>query len=417
LNIKWHLKSSNMGFIFRQNGHTMKKFATTFVFIVAAHLCIAEDTVAPALSINLTSPLDYQVAQRSTLVQGELIVAGTIVSESKNTLLPDKLEVLVTGKSSFGNLPDQWQPLACDSRVAAFHGKLNLPAGGWYRLEVRAFRQGVRVADAFVEHIGVGEIFVVAGQSNSANYGEEKQATQTGLVASFDGTQWRLAKDPEPGAGGTKGSFMPPFGDEMAGHFHVPIGMVATGIGSTSVREWLPAGTRLALLPPLTRNVVTVGNGQWEASGKIFENFTARMKQLGTNGFRAVLWHQGESDAKQAEAERTLPGGLYRQYLEQLIRDSRKTIGWDASWFVAQVSYHNPGDTASPDIRAAQKSLWDDGIALHGPDTDTLTGDMREKNGLGIHMSAKGLKAHAHLWFEKVSPWLEQQLGETEKAK
>ena len=395
----------------------MKKLLTLATFFAVTFFCAAEEPDTNRLQINLASPLDYQVVQRSALTRGELVVAGTIVSESKNVLLPDKLEVQVKGNSPFGNLPDQWQPLPCDSRVASFREEISLPAGGWYRLEVRAFRQGVQVASVTVEHVGIGEIFVIAGQSNSANYGEQRQTNMTGLVTAFNGTNWQLAKDPEPGAGGTKGSFMPLFGDEMAGHFHVPIGIVATGIGSTSVREWLSAGTRLSILPPLTRNVVTLGDGQWEASGKIFENFTARMKQLGTNGFRAVLWHQGESDAKQADASRTLPGRLYRQYLEQLIHDSRKAIGWDAPWFVAQVSYHNPSDTASPDIRAAQKSLWDDGVALQGPDTDTLTGDMREKNGAGIHLSAKGLKEHAHLWFEKVSPWLEQQLGDTEKKK
>jgi hypothetical protein len=82
------------------------------------------------------------------------------------------------------------------------------------------------------------------------------------------------------------------------------------------------------------------------------------------------------------------------------------------SWFVAQVSYHNPEDASSPEIRAAQKSVWDDGVALPGPDTDTLTGDLREKGGTGIHLSAQGLKMHAHLWVEKVAPWLDRQLGQ-----
>jgi hypothetical protein len=287
---------------------------------------------------------------------------------------------------------------------------LNLPAGGWYRLEVRAFSKGALVADAVVAHFGIGEIFVIGGQSNAANYGEEKQTTQTGMVAAFDGTHWQLAKDPEPGAGGNKGSFLPLFGDEMANYFHVPIGLVAMGVGSTSVREWLPQGTRLSSLPPLTVNVVTVGDGQWETSGKINENFVARMKQFGTNGFRAVLWHQGESDANQADPTRTLPGELYREDLEQLILSSRREIGWEAPWFVAQASYHNPTDVASSDIRAAQKAACDDGVALQGPDTDTLTGDLRENNGAGVHLSAKGLKAHAHLWFEKVSSWLKRQL-------
>ena len=204
---------------------------------------------------------------------------------------------------------------------------------------------------------------------------------------------------------------MPLFGDDMVEQFHVPIGVVAMGIGSTSVREWLPAGVSFSRLPPLTRNVVTIGPGQWESSGKIFDNFTARMKQLGLNGFRAVLWHQGESDANQADPERTLPGALYRQYLEELISDSRKEIGWNAPWFVATVSYHSSSDTSSPDIRAAQKAVCDDGFAFSGPDTDTLTGKMREKNGAGIHLSAAGLKAHAQLWVEKVSPWLEQQVA------
>jgi len=396
----------------------MKRIATALVFLIAANLCVAEDVVASAMRISLVSPLDYQVVQRATRAEGKLIVAGTILPETKTVLALDALEARLTGKSAAGDLPGQWQPLPFDARVASFRGELTVPTGGWYRLEVRALRNGAEILAAKVEHVGIGEVFVIAGQSNSANYGEQRQTNLTGFVAAFTGTNWQLAGDPEPGAGGTKGSFMPPFGDEMAEQFHVPIGVVATGIGSTSVREWLPAGTRLTILPPLTRNVVTVSNGQWEASGKIFESFTARMKQLGPNGFRAVLWHQGESDARQADATRTLPGGLYRQYLEQLIRDSRQAIGWDAPWFVAQVSYHNPGDTASPDIRAAQKALWDDdGLALPGPDTDTLTGDMREKKGMGIHMSEKGLKAHAQLWFEKVSPWLEQQLDEAVKTK
>ena len=78
---------------------------------------------------------------------------------------------------------------------------------------------------------------------------------------------------------------MPPFGDAIAEHFHVPVGFVATGVGSTSVREWLPGGTVLTRLPPLTRNVITNSEGQWVVSGKIYKNFTTRMNQLGANGF------------------------------------------------------------------------------------------------------------------------------------
>jgi hypothetical protein len=140
-----------------------------------------------------------------------------------------------------------------------------------------------------------------------------------------------------------------------------------------------------------------------------FDLLVARMRQMGPHGFRAVLWHQGESDANQKDQTRTLPGNLYREYLERVIRESRRAIGWDAPWFVAQVSYHVPGDEASPDIRAAQASLWKDGIALAGPDSDALKGNLRENGGTGVHFSGPGLREHGARWVEKVAPWLERQ--------
>jgi hypothetical protein len=387
----------------------MKPALAISLFFICLNVSFAGET--SPLAVQVASPTDFQIFQRATNAGGKLMVAGTIAGKIGNDSWPDKIEVQVEGKSSFGALPDKWQPLSWDAVGGTFRGELNLPAGGWYALKIRAFHGTAEVASARVEHVGIGEIFVVAGQSNSANYGEERQKTKSGQVAAFDGTHWQLANDPEPGAGGMKGSFMPPFGDAMAEQFHVPVGIVATGVGSTSVREWLPGGTVLKRLPALTRNVITNSQGQWIVSGKIYKNFVERMKQLGTNGFRAVLWHQGESDAHQKDPSRDLTGDMYREDLEQLIRDSRGTIGWDAPWFVAKVSYHKPDDF-SPEISAAQQAVCDEGLALPGADSDLLVGAMREKNGQGIHMSAAGLKAHARLWVEKVSPWLEHQLNE-----
>src|SRR4051812_4852850 len=105
------------------------------------------------------------------------------------------------------------------------------------------------------------------------------------------------------------------------------------------------------------------------SKGEAYAMLVARMKSVGVQGFRAVLWHQGESDANQNDATRTLPGKLYREYLQNIIHESRRAIGWDAPWFVAQASYHLAGDEGSDDIRAAQASLWRDGIALEGPDS------------------------------------------------
>ena len=222
----------------------------------------------------------------------------------------------------------------------AFDATVEVGAGGWHQFDVRAVAGGKAVASADVERLGVGEVFVVAGQSNSANHGAEKQVAKSGRVAALDGTRWQPANDPQPGASGTGGSFLPPVGDAIAEKFGVPVGLVACGVGATSVREWLPEGATFPNPPTIEGNVRKHADGKWESKGDLYAAFCARMKALGPNGFRAVLWHQGESDATQRDATRTLPGELYREYLEKLIRDSRKDIGWDAPWFVAQASAH-----------------------------------------------------------------------------
>ena len=352
-------------------------------------------------TLSLYAPLDYQIVQRTTKVKGRIIVSGRIDPVSaKASVLGARL--VTEGKEG------AWQKLTPTFKDSEFQAALEAPAGGWYRLEVRAVAPDKTVLDASVEHVGVGEVFVIAGQSNSANHGEEKQLSKTGKVVTFDGKCWQFSNDPQPGASGGGGSFIPPFGDALAQRLGVPIGIIACGIGATSVREWLPKGSTFPNPPTIEGNVTKLPGGEWESKGANYQAFVDRMKQPGPNGFRAVLWHQGESDANQGDVSRTLPGKLYRLYLEKLIRESRREIGWNAPWFVAQVSYHVPGDEASPDIRAAQASLWKAGLAFEGPDSDALKGNLRENEGKGVHFSGPGLREHAAKWVEKVAPWLEK---------
>ena len=359
-----------------------------------------------AAELTLAAPMEHEVIQRSTRDRGRVRIAGAIKDgEAKDAII--EARIIVDGK-----LKDAaWKKVAAVSEADTFEGNVEAPAGGWHRLEVRAVAGSKVVAQSAVEHVGIGEVFVVAGQSNSANHGAEKQTTQTDRVSAFDGKQWQLANDPQPGASGKGGSFMPPFGDAIVKQFDVPVGFIACGIGATSVREWLPKGATFPNPPTIESRVEKLSSGEWASKGEAFASFVARMKQAGSHGFRAVLWHQGESDANQKDTTRTLPGRLYREYLEHMIRESRREIGWDAPWFVAQVSYHVPGDEASPDIRAAQSSLWQDGTALEGPDSDALKGDLRERNGQGVHFSGNGLREHGAKWAEKVGPWLEKQLN------
>jgi hypothetical protein len=373
------------------------------VVVASLILVAAAVPTASAAEILLKSPVDYQVIQRSSPGKGRLTLVGSLAAEVPKT------DVAIEARLTGTRRQTPW--LRVSGRIAGetLLGSLEAPAGGWWQLEVRVVQSGKEIARGSVAHVGIGEVFVVAGQSNSANHGEERQQPQTGRVAAFAGASWQLAVDPQPGASGGGGSFLPAFADAVVKAEDVPVGLVACGIGATSVREWLPEATTFPQPPTIESRVKQLASGEWASSGAAYAAFVTRMKLLGPYGFRAVLWHQGESDANQRDPARTLPGQLYTEYLTSLIHQSRRDIGWDVPWFVAQASYHSPDDRGSDDIRAAQAALWHTGVALEGPDTDALQGFLRDRDGEGVHFSAAGLREHGRRWADKVLPWLQQQ--------
>ncbi|MCS7024763.1 MAG: sialate O-acetylesterase [Bryobacteraceae bacterium] len=182
---------------------------------------------------------------------------------------------------------------------------LALPTGGPYRLEVRA-------GDvlAAVENILVGDLWVLAGQSNMEGYGDLIDVEQPhGLVHSFDMTDrwvlaeeplhllvnaadrvhWRLnaQKQPEKLEGQALASYLRnrkkgaglglPFATAMVKRTGVPVGLIPCAHGGTSMDQWSPelrdkAGD--SLYGATIRRIRAVG-------GKV----------------RGILWYQGESDA------------------------------------------------------------------------------------------------------------------------
>ncbi len=205
-------------------------------------------------AFTLTAPLDYQLIQRSSATAAHIPIRGNITEPLGQEAT---VRVVTSG-------PDPWQifppsALATSFAVAAlatsFAVAAGAPAGGWDRVEARLFNGENLVAESTVAHSGVGEVWVVAGQSNSGNRGEERQTTRTGRIASFDGSPWQLANDPQAGARGNRGSFRPPLGDLLVERCNVPIGFIPCGLGGSSVRAGLPAGATFPNPPTVESRV------------------------------------------------------------------------------------------------------------------------------------------------------------------
>ncbi|MCE9609904.1 MAG: hypothetical protein K8R23_06815 [Chthoniobacter sp.] len=327
----------------------------------------AEDAQA---ALNLTSPISRQVFQREAADQADVVVTGIVsakadVIEAQAVLAPGALR----GKAA------QWvavTPLG-QKVEGRFSGHFTLPAGGWYQVTVRARVGGRVVAEQTVDRVGVGEVFVTAGQSNSANFGNPQQSAKDERVVYFDGKGFVPAKDPIPGGCGGGGSPWALLGDRIAASQQVPVCFRSASLNWTEVAAWLPPET------PLYKNLATC------------------VRTFGKNGVRAVLWHQGESDTLVNTSAETYAGRV-----KTIIDALNKDAGYTLPWVVAQASFH-PGSQAPAQEQVAkgQQLLWAQGTCGKGPVTDDLLGT--EFRHDGVHFNQKGLATHADRWFEALS--------------
>ncbi|MDX2153530.1 MAG: sialate O-acetylesterase [Bryobacteraceae bacterium] len=279
------------------------------LFLLALPLCLA------AQSISITKGLaDYQVLQRDGQNRASAEIEGKAEGADGRSV-----EVRLIGKGGFG-----WRS-AGKVENGAFKASLNgIPAGGPYKVELRAGG-----ASTAVSNVLVGDLWVLAGQSNMEGYGDlANLAPPNELVNSFDMTDvWRRAEEPlhrlvdavdsfhQRGKPRLEGEALKawianrkkgtgvglPFALEMTRRTGVPIGLLPCAHGGTSMDQWSPSlkdQGGASLYGGMLRRVRAVG-------GKV----------------AGVLWYQGESDT----GVKTAP--LYQEKFEKFIAALRDDVG------------------------------------------------------------------------------------------
>jgi len=387
------MMTDKMKWLRRSSEHRYAILFAVLTALVTTNFCdlaSAEDR-----PITIMSPVPWQVIQRvgfdpknaanaaagnSAFGYAQVAVEGTWPAEiPANITLQYRVVLTDNGQVK----PSAWSSITApefDLQDGVFHFPAVVPAGGWYRLELATTDDFVgHRAFGVVEPFGVGEVFVIAGQSYATNTNEERLriGDPQGRVSALNvaNSTWGTAHDPQPTPDGSDGgSIWPALGDSLLQEFHVPIGFVNVAVGGTSSQQWMPDGT----LHP-------------------------RLKQAGKalGRFRAVLWQQGESDV----IAKT-PMEAYVANLQTIRTSAVQSWGFEPVWLLAK-STHHPTVYSDPEgegrIRQATEQLWTLQGFGPGPDTDTLTGDNRGDQNSRRHFSSVGQRRAAALWHDVIT--------------
>jgi len=338
-------------------------------------------------TLKLTAPLPRQVIQRENyrpaeahdhqpggpqLGDGKILVQGTWTGP-----LPVRLEFRTVLKEGCTGRALDWTPLGAVTASGEFRHEATVPAGGWYRLEVRALSEGGQgIGDAAVDPVGVGEVFLISGQSYAGGANDERMRIDDPLertvLLDFQTKVWQTAHDPFPHVD-DGGTIWPPFANAIQPLLRVPVGLVNVAVGGTGTHQWLPG-------EPLFQRFVDGGRG----AGR----------------FRFVLWQQGESDVIH-----NVPTATYVERLLTIRGELAKLWGFDPAWLPAKSTIHptvykRPVEEAR--IRAAIDELWKKPGFYPGPDTDLLTGENRGGPMSRRHFSAIGQRRAGLMWFAAV---------------
>ncbi len=185
-------------------------------------------------------------------------------------------------------------------------------------------------------------LFILAGQSNMAGRGKLDEAATTPhprVFALRRDLQWAPAVDPlhwDKSSAGT--GIGKPFAEALAAAFpSTSIGLIPTACGGSPVSAWQP--------------------GQFFSQTKShpWDDCMTRTKRALQDGtLKAILWHQGESDANPKDA------AAYEQRLEELIVRFRTELNApDLPFLIGQLGRFpaKPWSPATESVDAAHRSL------------------------------------------------------------
>ncbi|TAE31613.1 MAG: hypothetical protein EAZ91_07175 [Cytophagales bacterium] len=345
-------------------------------FLLAIHLFALAQ-------VNVVMPQNRVVYQRNNQNEASVPVMGLCAPNA--TRVEARAEAIQAGQGTNTG----WLAVDGSPQNGRFGGMVTL-RGGWYRLFVRAVAGNTVVGESTIDRVGVGEVFVVAGQSNASGGHLTNPGANDDRVSVVNWFEDDLPEARLPltfSQAGTNNR-MAPFnplhmwgmlGDRLVNRLNVPVLFLGAAYGGANSEVFKlsalgqnPGGTPGPYLMP------------YRPIGAALDHYARR------TGVRAVLWHQGESDNGWRGTQ------AYFDNVKTVIDKTRQQSGFGRlPWVVSRVSYI--GGRTDPAIIAAQNQLIQSiDQVFPGPETDGYTGPDDRFDGL--HFGGNGLNTLTNLW-------------------
>ena len=362
--------------------------------------------------IKLTSPQSRAVYQRNGLGFSAVTVAGSYDKQV------DKIEArLVPVQAGQGEDLDfrDWKTIKTLPLNGNFSFTMSVKQG-WYRLEVRGSLNGTIIGDvASVDRVGVGEVFIIAGQSNAQGVGDGIQG-----IGAVDDRVNCYGTPNNNVFGGTSNISLSPFskldnntriaprgfsawywgklGDLLVSRLNVPVMFFNVALEGTQSIAWAITANGGDALNPF--------NGSKYENKLPYQNMSDVLKYYVPQlGVRAVLWCQGESDNHILDREINTDPTIYKNNLKTVIDRTRSESGKNISWVVSLTSasvYCRSGCKVGPFANSSQNVLAGQRATIRevsnvfeGPSTDNIQNPGRDQ---GVHFSGSGLVQVAEAW-------------------
>lgn len=369
---------------------SLKRF---IIFVV----CLGAGSAFAQSALKLSSPQNRIVLQRNQENKATIYISGSY------TDFIDRVEVQLRPLN--GGQITSWTTIQQNPTGGYFAGSFEWTAG-WYELEVRGWSQDRLVGSDIVPRVGIGEVFLVAGQSNAQgffNYGAPSATddrvncvnyyNNSGPNGGGSATDLpspvfsQLSADSYISPRGVSAWAWGRLGDLLAQKLGVPVLFYNVAWSGTAVRNWRES---------LLGTAISIYNGEpYQPTGMPSANIRLAFRHyISTTGIRAILWLQGEGDNFAGTSRAS-----YASDLDFVIRRLREETSRDVAWVVTNTSYDNARGVNQAVVQAQSDVINNTPNTFRGPNTDRIQIPRPD----GVHLQGAGIVDLANAWNEALS--------------